>query len=287
MKITTQLALFFAFVIVFAFVFEGAAIMMRPSSSLITGLMWSVAIAAMLALKLTGQPLTSLGWTWGPAKHHLIAFFLPLVYGGVAYGVAIALGLITFAAPENVAFLIESERLQSLAAPWGIIVAILFIATIGMAQSMATALGEEIGWRGFLTPRLTALTGFVIATLLTGVIWACWHLPLLFLGHYQSGANQLYEALSFVVMATAISGAFAWLRLDSGSLWPAATLHASHNIIVAIIFESLSTPTQSEITMVSETGIITAAVCAVVCLPFWVLGARQFTRARVAADLSA
>jgi uncharacterized protein len=287
MKSATPLVLFFAFVVLFAFVFEGAAITLRPSSSFITGLMWSVAIAAMLALKLTGQPLTSLGWSWGPAKHHLIAFFLPLVYGAITYAIAAAMGLITFAAPENVAALVESERMQTIAAPWGFVLALIMMATIGMAQSMATALGEEIGWRGFLTPRLTALLGFVAATLLTGLIWAAWHLPLLFLGHYQSGASQFYEVIAFIVMATAVSGAFAWLRLDSGSLWPAATLHASHNIIVAIIFESLSTPTRTEITMVSETGAITAAVCVVVCLPFWILGARKFSRQSVAATLSA
>jgi membrane protease YdiL (CAAX protease family) len=287
MKSATPLVLFFALVAVFAFVFEGAAITLRPSSSFITGLMWSVAIAAMLALKLTRQPLASLGWRWGPAKHHVIAFLLPAVYGAIAYAIAAALGLITFAAPENVAALVESERMVTLPAPLGFVLAILMMATIGMVQSLATALGEEIGWRGFLTPRLTALSGFVVATFITGVIWASWHLPLLFLGVYQSGANQLYEAVSFVVMAVAISGAFAWLRLDSDSLWPAATLHASHNVIVAIIFESLSTPTQNDITMVSETGVITAIVCAVVCLPFWILGARKFSRQAVAASLNA
>lgn len=286
MKPTAQLVLFFVFVVLFAAVFEGAAITMRPSSSLITGLMWSVAIAAMLALKLTGQPLTSLGWKWGPAKHHLIAFFLPVLYGGIAYGIAIAMGLIAFGAPENVAFLVESERMNEVAAPWAIILTITMMATIGMAQSMATALGEEIGWRGFLTPRLTALSGFIVGTLITGVIWGAWHLPLLFLGKYQSGANQLYEAISFVVMVTALSGPLAWLRLDSGSLWPAATFHASHNIIVAMIFESLSTPTQNEVTMVSETGVITAIVSVVICLPFWFLGARKFSRQSAAATLS-
>jgi membrane protease YdiL (CAAX protease family) len=273
-KSAIALILFFVFVGLFAFVFEGAAIALRPSSSLITGLMWSVAIAAMLALKLTGQSLSSLGWRWGSAKHHLIAFFLPLVYGAITYAIAAALGFITFAAPEQISALVESERLETLVAPWGFVLAIIMMSTIGMAQSMATALGEEIGWRGFLTPRLTALTGFIVATLVTGLIWGAWHLPLLFLGTYQSGANQIYEAASFVVMATAISGALAWLRLDSGSLWPAATLHASHNIIVAIIFESLSTPTQGEITMVSEAGVLTAIVCVVVCIPFWVMGAR-------------
>lgn len=287
MKSAAPPVLFFVFVVAFAFVFEGAAITMRPSSSLITGLMWSVAIAAMLALKLTGQSLGSLGWRWGPAKHHIIAFLLPVVYGGITYAIAVALGLITFGAPENVAALVEGERLQTLAAPWGFVLALVMMSTIGMVQSMATALGEEIGWRGFLTPRLTALTGFIAATVITGVIWGVWHLPLLFLGAYQSGANQLYEALSFVVMVTALSGAFAWLRLDSGSLWPAATLHASHNIVVAVIFESLSMPTQSEITMVSETGVITAIVCVFVSLPFWILGAQKFSRREVAASLNA
>jgi len=49
--------------------------------------MWSVALAAILTLKINRQPLAN--WlVLGPAKHHLIAAAAAIGYGGVAYGVA-------------------------------------------------------------------------------------------------------------------------------------------------------------------------------------------------------
>ncbi|MDX9864655.1 MAG: CPBP family glutamic-type intramembrane protease [Anaerolineaceae bacterium] len=44
----------------------------------------------------------------------------------------------------------------------------------------------------------------------------------------------------FTILVVGISTVFAWLRLQSGSLWPAAVLHASHNLFVQAIFTSLT-----------------------------------------------
>lgn len=150
----------------------------------------------------------------------------------------------------------------------------MIIGSVGMVGSVSTGLGEEIGWRGFLTPRLTAMSGFVVATLITGLIWSSWHVPMLVLSEYNGGGDQRFEIASFMIMVIAISGAFAWLRLKSGSLWPAATLHASHNLFIQGIFDPLTTRGADEITMVSEFGVVLAGVAVVVCIPFWVMGAR-------------
>jgi len=55
---------------------------------------------------------------------------------------------------------------------------LLLIATILSTLGQA---GEEVGWRGFLLPRLTEQTGLVGASLIVGVVWAAWHLPLFFM----------------------------------------------------------------------------------------------------------
>jgi uncharacterized protein len=271
---TRQLLIFFALWFVFAVALESTIVAFGFTGFFVTALMWSVGIAAMLTLKLTGQSLSSLGWAWGPARYHWIALLLPLVYAGIAYGGAAAGGLIEFATPTTRAVLPAALGLDDLAPTLGFVAAILIIGTIGMVQSMSTGLGEEIGWRGFLTPRLTALGGFIIATLITGLIWSSWHIPMLVLSDYNGGGDQRFEIASFMIMVVAISGAFAWLRLKSGSLWPAATLHASHNLFIQGIFDPLTTRGANEITMVSEFGVVLAAVAVVVCIPFWVMGAR-------------
>jgi membrane protease YdiL (CAAX protease family) len=271
---TKQLLIFFALWFVFAVALETAIVAFGFTRFFVTALMWSVGIAAMLTLKLTGQSLSSLGWSWGPARYHWIALLLPLVYAGIAYGGAATAGLIEFAPPASQAAITESIGLQSLSPTLGFIAAVLTIGTIGMVQSLSTGLGEEIGWRGFLTPRLTAISGFIVATLITGLIWSSWHVPMLVLSDYNGGGDQRFEIASFMIMVIAISGAFAWLRLKSGSLWPAATLHASHNLFIQGIFDPLTTRGANEITMVSEFGVVLAATAVVVCIPFWVMGAR-------------
>lgn len=269
------LSLFFALLLGFAALIEWAIVTFSFSGMTATLLMWSVGAAAMLALKLTGQNLSSLGWKWGSARHHLIAFALPIVYGGVAYAGANAAGLADFPKFETIIEIASQQGFGSLGPVLSTAVLLFLALTAGMVNNMASALGEEIGWRGFLTPRLTALLGFFGATLFTGLLWAGWHLPILIFSDYNAGGEKLYEIISFVVMITAISGAFAWLRLDSGSLWPAATLHASHNLMLQAIFDPMTNRGDNPVTMVGEFGVVTAGVCVLVCLPFWIAGMRR------------
>jgi Type II CAAX prenyl endopeptidase Rce1-like len=56
---------------------------------------------------------------------------------------------------------------------------ILLAGSFGLVKSLASALGEEIGWRGFLVPELFKNIGFTGTALISGVVWACWHYPLL------------------------------------------------------------------------------------------------------------
>jgi membrane protease YdiL (CAAX protease family) len=273
-----SLFLFLALIATFALIIESAIIAFGATHYLVTALMWSVALAAILTLKITGQPLASLGWSWGPAKHHLIALLLPIGYGSVAYGVAGALGLVRFPTAEGARSIVLSQSFQSLSAPWGLVAALALIVTAGFVRAMGNALGEEIGWRGFLAPRLTAAAGFVPATLLAGAIWALWHLPILVFSAYKGGGDIVFEMVSFAINVIAMSGVFAWLRLDSRSLWPAASLHASHNLFIQVVFDPLSARAPYHITMVSEFGVVTAAACVLFSLPFWILGARTFKR---------
>lgn len=51
-------------------------------------------------------------------------------------------------------------------------------------MSILLALGEEIGWRGFLVPQLAKLTTFTWVAIISGIIWALWHFPLAIMGMY-------------------------------------------------------------------------------------------------------
>jgi len=135
--------------------------------------------------------------------------------------------------------------------------------------SLSHALGEEIGWRGFLVPELARLMSFTKLSLLSGLIWAAWHSPLLLFADYNSGTNLWYALGCFSVMVVSISFVFAWMRLKSGSLWPAALLHASHNLFVQGIFDNLMRNTGRTLWFTTEFGAGLALTCAAFAAYFW------------------
>jgi membrane protease YdiL (CAAX protease family) len=92
------------------------------------------------------------------------------------------------------------------------------------------AIGEELGWRGFLLPRLADL-GRVRAGLISGVLWAAWHVPLIYVaGAYHEGAGPFY-LLPFTATIVAMSFIANELRMSTGSSWPAVVFHGAHNAI--------------------------------------------------------
>ncbi|MFJ8621605.1 CPBP family intramembrane glutamic endopeptidase [Kitasatospora sp. NPDC093550] len=102
---------------------------------------------------------------------------------------------------------------------------------IGMAFSLPLFLGEELGWQGFLFPRLVRLGGgagtgaLVRAYLLTGSAFALWHLPPLLMGGQYPGRPWYVAVPAFVVSCVLVLPVFTWLRLRSGSVVPAVLAH--------------------------------------------------------------
>ena len=120
--------------------------------------------------------------------------------------------------------------------PIGVLVAIQCSAVIlGALINTIPALGEEIGWRGWLLPKLLPL-GPVPAILVSGVIWGAWHAPLVLLGYNYPTAPGWLGVLAMIGMCTLVGGVFGWLRLRSGSVWPAALAHGSFNAAAGLSF---------------------------------------------------
>lgn len=274
-KAQKQLLWFLALVLAFSAILEGALIHFKTAPGLtIPLIMWSPGVAALIVMARNGPGFAGMGWKLPPMRFHFIAIALPIVYGGLAYVLAALFGLAGFAGPDKLAALQAKAGFEELPALLGLPLAILLIFGGSMVGGFARALGEEIGWRGFATPRMNAVFGFVLGTLLTGAIWAAWHMPAILFSVYNGGGEPGYELLSFAIMVISSSGVFAWVRMRSGSLWPAATLHAAHNVIIQSLLDPLSTRGSSDITMVGEFGIVLAVVTLLVSLPFWIMGAR-------------
>lgn len=87
--------------------------------------------------------------------------------------------------------------------------------------------GEELGWRGYALPRLAARFGLARASVILGIIWAVWHLPLFFI----PGTDTTGQSFPlYLLQVIALSVAIAWLYdRTSGSLLLTMLLHAAVN----------------------------------------------------------
>jgi membrane protease YdiL (CAAX protease family) len=110
---------------------------------------------------------------------------------------------------------------------------------------------------------------FTKLSLLSGIVWAAWHSPLLLFADYNAGTNRWYALGCFTVVVVSISFVFAWLRLKSESLWPAALLHASHNLFVQSIFDNLMRDTGRTLWYTTEFGAALAVVSAGFAVYVW------------------
>lgn len=106
----------------------------------------------------------------------------------------------------------------------------LFVAAIFTVILSNT--GEEIGWRGFLLPHLQKRHNALSATLIVGILWGFWHLPLVFL----TGSPMAQSPLIWLISIVASAFIYTWLyNSTQGSILLVALFHSSLNIFGAFI----------------------------------------------------
>ncbi|MFX4271998.1 CPBP family intramembrane glutamic endopeptidase [Propionibacteriaceae bacterium Y1685] len=103
----------------------------------------------------------------------------------------------------------------------------------GATINAVFAMGEEMGWRGWLVPALLPL-GRVPAMLITGVVWGLWHAPVMLIGYNYPGSPRPLAMALMVVFCIGFGTVLAWLRMRSDSVVPAAVAHGVFNAIVSL-----------------------------------------------------
>jgi uncharacterized protein len=137
--------------------------------------------------------------------------------------------------------------------PWYIIVGATIFSLIVGGQS-----GEEIGWRGYALPRLANRFGYAAASIVLGVIWALWHLPLFFVRDADKYGQSF---IMYTLQVTAISVAMAWLyQRTNGSLLLTMLLHSAINQSKGIVPSGVPGATNSFTVSASIVGWMTVAV---------------------------
>lgn len=215
-------------------------------------------LAAMMFVPTLGVFLSGAGFSgmgWKPRirkniKIILAAWFGPLILtaaGALIYFLLfpghfdLSGGYLTVLAGEEA---LEQMKAQGLSYPLYVMVNVISSITYAPLINMFAALGEEIGWRGFLYPQLEAGFGRRKGWLLGGFIWGAWHWPLIWLIGYEYGAAAGNPAgyagfpisgmLLFGIFAAGLGILHGWLYEKSGTIWVPSLLHGAINGAAAL-----------------------------------------------------
>ena len=198
--------------------------------------MWAPGLAAILVNRFVDKAsFGSLNLTHlGNLKMYLWAWLLPVA-------LAVLAGVVTWLLRLGTLDLEFSQLRQAMAqtpggdsAPVASVVGIQIAAAISFAPliNMLFALGEELGWRGYLLPRLAPL-GQSRAILLSGVIWGIWHAPVILQGHNYP-TQPVLGVFFMIVFCVLLGTILSWLYLSTGSPWAPALAHGSVNAVAGL-----------------------------------------------------
>jgi membrane protease YdiL (CAAX protease family) len=250
-------------------------------------LMWCPAAAAFLTCRYLGRSVAGIAWRWGDTHYEITSYLIPLCYATVIYVCAWTAGVGKFYNKPFVDLFSKEFGFGPLPAWAAIGWYFCFTATIAVIKDLATVLGEEIGWRGFLVPELAKKYSFARTALISGAVWALWHYPLLLFGSYHPPTPIWFYLPTFTVTVITINFLWTWMRLKSGSIWPCVVLHAAHNTFIQRFFDPLTIAGRSTWYVTGEFGSALMLVSMGIAVYLWKRSPGDFSPARTAPSRSA
>jgi len=205
-------------------VWPGSAIVDWPLA------MFGPGLAAVIVTRFVArEPLSTLNLgRFGARRFYLWAWLAPPALAVVALGFTLLLRIGEFDPTFSFIMSALPEGVTDVP-PWLIALGqVLFVISVApLINVVAGSMGEELGWRGFLLPRLLEL-GKWRAILLSNVIWGLWHAPVILQGHNypEHPVLGVFLMVGFCVLL----GIFlSWLYLETRSPWAPALAHGAVN----------------------------------------------------------
>lgn len=245
-----------------------AILKLNPTSIYVGALMISPALAAFITLKIKKRPIASLPWSLKKLTYLKRAYFTPILYVSIAYILIWFLGFGQFINTEQLIEWSNELGIDSSNKTLVIILMVFLLLTVGVIKNLGATLGEEIGWRGFLIFELRKVMSFKALAIVSGIIWAIWHYPILNL-MYGRSENFILHMSAFTIMIIGISVILAYYTFKSNSLWPAAVYHSIHNIYIQKICTPLTISNDKTIFWIDEYGFMIPIVTTLFAIYFW------------------
>src|SRR5438270_4142549 len=203
---------------------------------LLTAMFMPTVAVLLMLLVITQDGFSTAGWaSLGLHRAGIsawpLAIVAPLAVLGISSGVVWSTGIATFVPPAGLD-----------AAGWVTSLAPGLLQNL-VVVTLTFSLGEEIGWRGYLLPKLVATLGNTRGMVLTGFLHGLFHMPIIFLTPYYHPDGNRWLIVPLFLTAFTIGGLlYGWLRVRTKSVWPASLAHSAHNYFWAL-FGSLSVAT--------------------------------------------
>lgn len=185
--------------------------------------------------QLTGEDSMMLGIDLKNKKWiiYLFAIFIPYIYQELGNVLLILVAPKSFS--SNTANLLLFQNKPYL---------IPFIAISGAVVASFAALGEEVGWRGYMMPKLIKIMGLNKAIVVGGIIWGLWHAPLTCIGHNFGTEYPGFPCVGILLMCCFcifVGSILTFVTVKTKSIWPATFLHAVNNSPSTILDKMLDT----------------------------------------------
>ncbi len=189
-------------------------------------------ISALIVQKfVVKKPLKDLGFKWGSWKMYAKTYLLILLIAILTYALTWA-----FVVPPDftlVSFMNQyAAQIPDMTLPlpaWQMILLLSFVTFItAPILNLIPALGEEVGWRGFLLPALEPLGKFK-ASLYTGLIWALWHTPMILILGFAYGEQAWPGVLLHFTLVVSLGLWFGHVWFQTRSTILAGFMHATFN----------------------------------------------------------
>jgi membrane protease YdiL (CAAX protease family) len=245
-----------------------AILKLNPTSIYVGALMLSPALASLITLKIRKRPISSLPWRLKELKYLRLSYITPILYVSIAYVFIWLFGFGNLINTERILQWSNELGIESTNQTLVIVVMIFLLLTAGVIKNLGSTLGEEIGWRGFLIFELRKVMSFKALAVVSGLIWAVWHFPLLNL-IYGNSENLLLHMGAFTIMIIGISVILAYYTFKSNSLWPAVLYHSVHNIYIQKICTPLTISNDKTAFWIDEYGFMIPIITTIFAIYFW------------------
>ncbi|HWU42591.1 MAG TPA: CPBP family intramembrane glutamic endopeptidase [Bdellovibrio sp.] len=215
-------------------------------------LMWTPGIVGLILSLLFSKNVKDIGFKFGRLKFYGLAYAIPALTAILILFSLILLGQGQFEVSPK---LVESKGSVGKA----VAVILLIGPTLSVLIGFVSALGEEIGWRGFLHSRMMALK-IPHPFLITGIIWSIWHWPLILFSNYATSSIPLLSLFLFSCVIISFAIIIGWLREASGSVLVAGLAHSVHNAWMQAIYPAFLKKGPLDEFLGGESGVLNAVI---------------------------